>query len=328
MRALLGLGIKDEAKTFLEWMLHATRLTRPKLRIMYDIYGRTGLQERELGHLAGFRHSRPVRIGNGAFDQQQTDVYGEVLFAAHAYAAAGGRIDAAGARMLKGFGRVIRAIWREPDSGIWEVRGPPRHYTFSKMMCWVGLDRLLALDDLGVVALGRERADTEWARNEIAELIEAKAYNTELDAYAGELGGDRLDASLLTMASMGYRPADDARVRATHARIREVLGEKGLIRRYDPGWDGLEGGEGAFGICSFWAVEQAAEEGELEMAEQQFGRVLRLGNDLGLFAEEADPHTEEPLGNYPQAFTHVGLINAALALARGHDTHAKCGLQL
>ena len=328
MRALLGLGIKDEAKMFLEWMLHATRLTRPKLRIMYDIYGRTGLQERELGHLAGFRHSRPVRIGNGAFDQQQTDVYGEVLFAAHAYAAAGGRIDAAGARMLKGFGRVIRAIWREPDSGIWEVRGPPRHYTFSKMMCWVGLDRLLALDDLGVVALGRERADTEWARHEIAELIEAKAYNTELDAYAGELGGDRLDASLLTMASMGYRPADDVRVRATHARIREVLGENGLIRRYDPGWDGLEGGEGAFGICSFWAVEQAAEEGELEMAEQQFGRLLRLGNDLGLFAEEADLHTEEPLGNYPQAFTHVGLINAALALARGHNTHAKCGLQL
>jgi GH15 family glucan-1,4-alpha-glucosidase len=129
------------------------------------------------------------------------------------------------------------------------------------------------------------------------------------------------------MASMGYRPAADARVRATHARIREVLGEKGLVRRYDPVWDGLEGGEGAFGVCTFWAVEQAVEEGELEMAEQQFGRLLRLGNDLGLFAEEAHLHTEEPLGNYPQAFTHVGLINAALALARGHNAHAKCGLQ-
>jgi GH15 family glucan-1,4-alpha-glucosidase len=324
MHALLGLGIDEDAKGFLEWLLHATRLTRPKLRIMYDLYGRTGLEERELGHLVGFRGSRPVRIGNGAYRQQQTDVYGEVLLAAHAYAAGGGRIDGTGARMLKGLGRVIRAIWRDPDSGIWEVRGALRHYTYSKMMCWVGLDRLLTLDDLGVLKLGRERAETERVRQEIAAMIELEAYNERLGAYAGELGGEVLDASILTMASVGYRPANDPRVISTHARIREVLGQgsHGLIRRYDPIWDGLEGGEGAFGICSFWAVEQAAREGDPDAAERRLERLLTLANDVGLFAEEADGKTGEPLGNFPQAFTHVGFINAVLAISRARGLPA------
>jgi GH15 family glucan-1,4-alpha-glucosidase len=314
MQALVALGIHADATAFLEWMLHATRLTQPRLRIMYDVYGRTGLMECELPHLAGFRGSRPVRIGNGAYNQQQSDVYGVVMLAAYSYAASGGSIDRASGRMLAGLGKVIRKTWRDPDSGIWEIRGSPRQYTFSKLMCWTGLDRLLALHDLGAVSLGRDLDATRADRDAIAALIDEKGFNEALNAYTGEIGGNTVDASLLMMSAVGFRSGDDTRVTATEDLVRRRLAINGLLLRYEPGVDGLEGDEGAFGICSFWAVEQVARRGDVSEAERQFTHLLSFANDLELFAEEIDAKSGEMLGNFPQAFTHVGLINAAVAI--------------
>jgi GH15 family glucan-1,4-alpha-glucosidase len=320
MQAMIGLGIREDAGAFLDWMLHATRLTWPRLRVMYDIYGRSGLDEHELPHLAGYRDSRPVRIGNGAHTQQQLDVYGEVIFAAYTYAADGGIIDNAGARMLAGLGEVVRSIWREPDSGIWEVRGPRRHFTFSKVMCWTALDRLIALEKMGVVKLGKKLGAYEAERVAIANLIETRGFNSEIQAYTGELDGDQVDASVLLMPSVGYRDAKDPRVRSTYDLICQRLGQDGLLRRYESGVDGLSGDEGAFGICSFWALEQVALRGELALAESQFDHLLSFGNDVGLFAEEVDSRSGQALGNFPQAFTHVGLINVALAIEKARHT--------
>jgi GH15 family glucan-1,4-alpha-glucosidase len=316
MHAMIGLGIDEDAKAFLDWLLHATRLTWPKLQVMYDIYGRTELDEFELKHLAGYRESRPVRVGNGAHDQKQLDIYGEVILAADTFAAAGGTIDHAGARMLAGLGKVICESWEEPDSGIWEVRGPPRHFTFSKLMCWVALDRLIALHERGAVALGAERERYRSGRAAIAEVIETRAFNRCLGAYTAELDGDRVDASLLLMTSVGYKPANDPRIRSTFDLICERLGPSGLLLRYEHDTDGLDGHEGAFGICSFWAVEQLAARGDLLRAEKQFDHLLAFGNDVGLFAEEIDGQSGEALGNFPQAFTHVGLVNAAIAIEK------------
>ena len=316
MQALIGLGIKEDAGAFLDWLLHATRLTWPKLKIMYDIYGRSGFDERELLHLGGYRDSRPVRIGNGAHTQQQLDVYGEVILAAFTYAANGGVIDKAGARMLAGLGEVVRQSWREPDSGIWEIRGPQRHFTFSKIMCWTAFDRLLALDTMGLVKLGNKVAVYQAERAAVADLIEAQGFNSKIQAYTGELDGDQVDASVLLMSSVGYKEAGDPRVRSTYSLIRERLGRAGLLRRYESGVDGMSGDEGAFGICCFWAVEQVARRGELSQAEQQFEHLLSFGNDVGLFTEEIDVQSGETLGNFPQAFSHVGLINVAIAIAK------------
>ncbi|MGA7323953.1 MAG: glycoside hydrolase family 15 protein [Rhodomicrobium sp.] len=316
MQAMIGLGVKEDAGAFLHWLLHATRLTWPKLKIMYDIYGRTNLHERELAHLAGYRESRPVRIGNGAHRQQQTDVYGEVILAAYSYAAAGGVIDRAGARMLAGLGEVVHGIWREPDSGIWEMRGAPRQFTFSKVMCWTALDRLIALNEIGAVRLGDKAATYKADRTAIAQVIEARGFNNAIKAYTGELDGDTVDASLLLMSSVGYKKASDPRIKSTYALICERLGKSGLLQRYEPGVDGLKGDEGAFGICSFWALEQLAQRGEVALAEEQFAHLLSFGNDVGLFAEEIEESSGQALGNFPQAFTHVGVINVALAIER------------
>jgi len=323
MQALIGLGIKEDAGAFLDWLLHATRLTWPKLKIMYDIYGRTGLEEHELPHLAGYRGSRPVRIGNGAHNQQQTDIYGEVILAAHTFVADGGVIDHAGARMLAGLGRVIRDTWREPDSGIWEVRGARRQFTFSKVMCWTALDRLLALHRIGAVRLGDKAAEYEAERTAIAELIETRGFNTTIQAYTGELDGAQVDASVLLMSSVGYRDASHPRMKSTYALICQRLGENGLLQRYESGVDGLMGDEGAFGICSFWALEQLAKSGELAQAEQQFEHLLSFGNDVGLFSEEIDPRSGEALGNFPQAFSHVGLVNVAIAIEMARRIRTK-----
>ncbi len=319
MQAMLGLGIDDEAKAFLDWLLHATRLTWPKLQVMYDIYGRTKLDEFEFDHLAGYRNSRPVRIGNSAHDQNQLDIYGEVIAAADTFAAAGGAIDRASSRMLEGLGEVICESWEEPDNGIWEVRGGPRHFTFSKLMCWAALDRLIALHARGAVKLGGELERFKTVRAAIAAVIETRAFNQTLGAYTAELDSDRVDASVLLMTSVGYKRADDPRVRSTFDLIFARLGSRGLLLRYEHDTDGLEGHEGAFGICSFWAIEQLAERGDLVRAEQQIDELLSFANDVGLFAEEIDMQSGEALGNFPQAFTHVGLINAALAIEKARS---------
>jgi GH15 family glucan-1,4-alpha-glucosidase len=315
-QALLATGYHEEAHAFLDWMLHATRLTWPELQVMYDVFGRTRLHEHELVHLAGYAASRPVRIGNAAYRQRQLDIYGEVVTAAHAAVAGNGRLDSESARMLSGLGDVVCRQWRESDSSIWEVRGPLRHYTFSKVMCWAALDGLLKLHDDGALVLssakvdgfGRERAAIEQA-------IEQRGFNAALGSYTSVLDGDKVDASLLLMACVGYRDAGDPRMRATYDRVHQRLGHNGLLHRYER-FDGMDGVEGAFGICGFWAIDNLAKRGDLDAAERRFRHMLSFANDLGLFAEEIDVASGAALGNFPQAFTHVGLINAAVAIER------------
>ena len=316
MEALINLGFHDDGRAFLTWLLHATRLTWPELQVMYDVYGRTRLTEQELHHLTGYRGSRPVRIGNGAYSQYQLDVYGEVVAAADAYVEGGGTLEPGECRMLVGFGHVVCKQWRNADHGIWEARGEQRQHTFSKLMCWVALDRLLKLGGKGVLSLGAAADRFRGERDAIAAVIEEQGYNPQIESYISELGGDAVDASLLLMPCLGYRPADDPRVRSTYERIWQRLGHNGLLYRYERGYDRMESREGAFGICCFWAVHHLACRGDVAEAKRMFEHILSFANDVGLYGEEIDPETGAALGNFPQAFTHVGLINAAVAIER------------
>jgi GH15 family glucan-1,4-alpha-glucosidase len=266
--------------------------------------------------LAGYAGSRPVRVGNGALSQLQLDVFGEVVEAAFQYVVRGGTLDASEGRLLRQLGETVRRLWREPDEGIWEKRAGRFHHTYSKAMCWVALDKLLLLHERGAIALsaaeaGAFRRDCEALR----QAIETEGFSRRLGSYVDVLGGDELDASLLLLGLRGWDdPARSPRLLATLEAVRGRLESKGLLYRYPPGTDGIPGGEAAFGICSFWLAEFLARAGRVEEAIAQFERVLAYANDLGLFAEEIDPRTGAALGNFPQAFTHVGLISAALAI--------------
>ncbi len=312
LRALLDLGYHDEAHAFLAWMLHTTRLTRPELRVLYDVYGRPSAPERELSHLEGYAGSRPVRAGNAAAGQLQLDTYGEVVDAVFEFVRRGGRLDRTTGRLLVGLGETVCRRWREPDDGIWEARSGRRHHTHSKAMCWVALDRLVALHAAGHCRAPLARFSRERAA--IRAEVEARGYSARLGSYVRVLDGDELDASLLLLARCGYAEPASPRMRGTYERVREHLGVNGLLYRYRAD-DGLPPGEGAFGIASFWAVDCRCRVGDHEGAVAAFEHLCSLANDVGLFAEEIDPATGAPLGNFPQAFTHVGLIDAALTLA-------------
>jgi len=314
MRAFTGLGFMAEARAFFAWLVHTTRLTRPKLQVLYDIHGRTDVPECELSHWEGYARSKPVRIGSGAATQLQLDTYGGVLSAALDFVRSGGQVQADEARVLTGFGRSVLELWEQPDNGIWEIRGGCRHYTLSKVWCWVALDCLLELQQRGIVKI--DTARVEAGRAAIAAVIESRGFNTKLSSYAQTLDGDRVDASLLLMACLGYKDPNDPRMRGTYDHIRERLGRNGLLYRYESDVDGLPPGEGAFGICSFWAVDYLVGRGDVDAGRQQFEHMLSLANDVGLFAEEIDPEDGSQLGNFPQAFTHVGVIFAALSFAR------------
>jgi GH15 family glucan-1,4-alpha-glucosidase len=314
MQALVGLGYQDDARSFLSWLLHATRLTWPELQVLYDVYGRTSLQEQELVDFEGYRGSRPVRIGNGAFLQRQLDIYGEVVVAADTVVSGGGTLDRVEARMLAGLAKTVCRQWREPDSGIWEIRGPRRQYTFSKVMCWAALDRLLKLHDRGAIDLGSSVEQFRRDRVAIADTIERRGFNPAISSYTSELDGNHMDASLLLMASVGYKDARHPHMLATYNRVCERLSYNGLLYRYEPGYTGHARQEAAFGICSFWPIDHLTKRGDIDAAEKMFEHLVSFANDLGLFGEEIDPDTGSALGNFPQAFTHVGLINAALAI--------------
>ncbi|MCO5168739.1 MAG: glycoside hydrolase family 15 protein [Planctomycetes bacterium] len=329
-RALVGLGYEDEAHAFVGWMLHATRMSRPALRVLYDVFGEHPPPERTLEHLEGFQGARPVRVGNAADAQRQLDVYGEVIDAAFLLCERGMTLDRSTGRMLLDFGRYVCRHWPEPDHGIWEPRGAVRHHVHSRVLCWVALDRLLRLCDQGVLrsppALRRRfEANRAMLRREVEE----RGWSPRAGAYTQVLGGRALDASLLLLSWYGFHPADHPRMRSTYRRIRRDLGAPGgLLYRYAPDPDAPEG---AFGICSFWAVEHLARGGgSLKEATALFEDLLGYANDVGLYAEEVDPRDGAALGNFPQAFTHVGLINAALALAEraraeGRRARARAG---
>ena len=340
VRALLGLGFEAEVEAFMSWLLHATRLTQPQLEILYTIYGERAPRERTLDYLEGYAGSRPVRVGNEARIQLQLDVYGEVVDAVAQWALSQQRValqvaDAAkkrehdakhpqGAALLQegelrfdrttqkvlvGFGRYVCEHWREPDEGIWEPRGPRQHHTHSRLLCWTALDRLVTLVEKGLLKDAPMQQFSQ-ERAAIARQIHERAWNQQLGAYTATLNGEDMDASLLLMSWYGFEHADTPRMRSTYAQLRAQLGAGDLIRR-----NLADQGEGAFGICSFWEVEHlAVGGGSLEEATDLFERLLRYQNDLGLLAEEFTPKTGAALGNFPQAFTHVGLISAAIAL--------------
>ena len=312
LRALLGLGYTEEAEAFANWLLHTTALTRPTLRVLYDVYGMPPPAERTLDHLAGYRGSRPVRIGNAASEQLQLDVYGEVIDAVTQLIRGGGALDRDTGRMLSAFGTYVCRNWQQPDEGIWESRSGKAHHTHSRVLCWTALDRLVALHAQGHL-LTAPVALFERNRDEIRKQVEDLAWNPRLESYVGRLDGDELDASLLLMPWYGFEDAGAWRMTRTYARIQERLGAgHALLYRYRTD---ESSGEGAFGICSFWGVEYLAMGGgTAEEAQASFEQLLTFANDVGLFAEEIDPTTGEALGNFPQAFTHVGLINAALSL--------------
>jgi GH15 family glucan-1,4-alpha-glucosidase len=311
LNAFLNLGFVEEGEGFLGWLLHATRLTWPRLQVMYDLYGETRLSEKELPHLSGYRDSRPVRIGNAAHAQLQLDIYGELLATVAQYMDAGGELDASERRMVRGLGRSVCELWRCPDHGIWETRTTPRHHTYSKAMCWVALDALRRLD------LGHDKEHLTRECEAIRAEIETRGYNERLGSYVGYYDGEDPDASLLLLAHHGYQPAEHPRMQGTWRFIHERLSRGGLLQRYplDMHYDGVPGGENAFAPCSFWEVEYLASLGRKEEARASFERLLGCANDLGLYAEEIVPGTGEPVGNFPQAFTHVSMICAALALA-------------
>ncbi|CAN5256306.1 glycoside hydrolase family 15 protein [soil metagenome] len=312
LRAFMDLNYFDEGAAFLSWLLHATRLTRPKLSVMYDVYGEHKLRERILDHLQGYRGSRPVRVGNAASEQFQLDVYGEILMAARLFVERGGELDRGERKLLAGFGDIVLEQWPEPDDGIWEIRGERQHYTYSKMMCWAALESLLFLYDVLKPRTSRETLRSALSR--IRDCIEHRGYNADLQSYVSRFDGHEPDASLLTMARSGYMKAGDERMRGTFDFIDRELGKGPQLYRYRPETDGLPGREGTFGLASFWAVEYLARRGDLAQARDRFERLLSLGNDVGLFAEEMDPDDGSALGNFPQAFTHVGVIAAALSL--------------
>lgn len=316
LQSLMDLGYHQEADAFFSWMLHSTRITWPELKVMYDVHGGTDLEERELEHLEGYKGSRPVRVGNGAADQLQLDVYGKVADAAFEYVCRRGRLDRTTARLLVGLGKTVCRRWQEPDEGIWEIRSAPRHHTYSKAMCWVALDRLIRLHEAGRIRAPVDRF--RRARDAIRESVESDGYDPEVGSYVTAFGSDEVDASLLLLPRYGYVDPRSERMMNTCRVIHRELGVDGMLYRYRHGHedDGLPGEEGAFGICSFWAVDCLAMQGSVEAARRSFEHLLELSNDVGLFAEEMDPRSGAPLGNFPQAFTHVGLIDAALVLER------------
>ena len=320
MRAFTRLGYMDEASAFFAWLLHTTRLTWPRLQVLYDVYGRTDVPESELPHWEGYQRSAPVRIGNAASEQLQLDTYGALLAAAVEYVKSGGELGAPERRLLAGFGRSVLDEWHRPDSGMWEIRGEPRHFTMSKVWCWTALRSLLALHERGLleIRVGAVRAGLRM----IELAIEARGFNETLGSYVAAFDGSDVDASLLLMASLGYKNADDARMRGTYDRIHERLSRNGLLYRYETRFDGLPAQEGTFGICSFWAVDHLVCRGDCDAARAVFEHALSFANDVGLFAEEIDPDSGAQLGNFPQAFTHVGVIFSALSLASPEQRRA------
>jgi len=311
VHALFGLGYKDDAEAFVDWLLHTTRLTRPRLRVVYDVYGESPPNERVLPHLQGNANSRPVRVGNAASEQFQLDVYGEVVEAVSHFIRERETLDRDVQKMLRQCAEYVCAHWHEPDNGIWEERDMLRHYTHSRLMCWVALDRILKMHarrQLHGIAV--EKCQTE--RQRIREEIEMRGWNSKLAAYTQSFGSDVMDATALLLPYHGFEEASSQRMQQTYTRIRERLGpRRGLVYRYDHS-KGRH--EGAFAVCSFWEVDFLARSGNLSEAREVFEASLAYANDVGLFAEEIDPETGDALGNFPQGFTHLGLINAALSL--------------
>ncbi|MGH3489864.1 MAG: glycoside hydrolase family 15 protein [Actinopolymorphaceae bacterium] len=338
MHALWVAACPDEASDFFTFLATAApSLTEDRaLQIMFGVGGEHDLTERTLNHLRGWRDSRPVRIGNDAWAQQQIDVYGELLTAAHRLADQIVDIDADTRRFLRTCADLAAERWREADQGIWEVRGEPQHFLYSKLMCWAALDRAVLLAD--ALEAGDQIDRWRRVRDEIWQTVVGEGWRESEGAFTQYFGSDALDASVLVIPIVGFLPADDPRMLATIDAIEDRLtDDRGLVYRYRTGpavdgdggdgagfdragsdghgVDGLPGTEGTFLLCTFWLAEALALSGQVDRARAVFERAASCVNDVGLLAEEVEPGTRELLGNFPQAFSHIGLVNAAWAIS-------------
>ncbi|HEX3723525.1 MAG TPA: glycoside hydrolase family 15 protein [Nitrolancea sp.] len=318
IRALLELGYTREAHAFSHWLLYATRLTHPEVHSLYTVYGQSKAKERDLEFLEGYRGSRPVRIGNAAINQFQLDVYGEVIDALTLYHRSGGDFDVDARRMIKGLVNVILKRWQEPDDGIWEVRSGRAQHVHSKVMAFVGLERALELVKNNGLKL--DAANLAETRDAIRSWVLAHGFDERIGSFTRTPQGD-LDAALLVTPMVSFLDARDGRLTGTVDAIQRHLSQNELVFRYQ-GKDGLPGDEGAFVLCSFWMIEALARIGRVDEAHELFQAMLDRRNDLGLLAEEIDPTDGKQLGNFPQAFSHIGLINAALTLANADTVQA------
>jgi GH15 family glucan-1,4-alpha-glucosidase len=315
--ALMNAGYIDEAKAWRDWLLRAVAGDPAKAQILYGVGGQRRILESELDWLPGYAGSRPVRIGNAAHDQFQLDVYGEVMDALHQARAHGLDRDDQAWSLQRNLMDFLEGAWDRPDDGIWEVRGPRRHFTHSKVLAWVAFDRAVQ----AVERFARPGPVDRWrrVREEIHQEVCREGFNVELNSFTQAYGSEELDASTLLIPILGFLPADDPRVTGTIAAVERDLTRDGFVERYKPKEhnevDGLPGGEGVFLPCSFWLVDALLMQGRDDDARVLFERLLSVSNDLGLLSEEYDPAEKRQLGNFPQAFTHVGLVNCAYNLS-------------
>jgi GH15 family glucan-1,4-alpha-glucosidase len=310
--ALYDCGFANEGAAFLDWLLYSTRLTQPHLQMLYDVFGEAQVLERTLDHLDGYRGSRPVRVGNAAHSQFQLDVYGEVLGAVEEATRRGEKFDRDVEHLLRRLTEIVCERWREPDAGIWEKRGDPRQHVHGKVMAWSALDSAQRIAKRCHIEI--DIAHVEKAKAEIKEAVLTRGFDTKRNTFVAIFDEEEVDASLLFIARVGFIDPTDPRMLGTIDAIRADLGHDGLIYRYDSQKteDGLPPGEGVFLACTFWLVEALALAGRIAEARTLFEDVVRHGNDAGLFAEEIDGHSGALLGNFPQALSHIALLNAAL----------------
>lgn len=317
--SLMEAGYTEEAKAWSEWLLRAVAGDPAQLQIMYGAAGERSLHEFELKHLAGYEGSRPVRVGNAAAEQFQLDVYGEIMDAMHLARRVGIRTGSNSWHLQRHLVDFVEKNWMQPDEGIWEIRGPRRHFTHSKVMAWVAVDRAVkAVEEFNLPG------DVErWRklRQDIFEDVCSKGFNPKRNAFTQSYDSEQLDAACLMIPLVGFLPATDPRVVGTVQAIRRELVFGGLVYRYHPTEsgtvDGLPPGEGAFLPCSFWLVDCLHLMGQTDEARSLFNKLLGMRNELGLLAEEYDPKYRRLVGNYPQAFSHIGLINSAQNLSPG-----------
>jgi GH15 family glucan-1,4-alpha-glucosidase len=314
--ALMNAGYYAEAHAWREWLLRAVAGSPQQMQVMYGIAGERRLTEWEIPWLPGYEGARPVRVGNAAHDQLQLDVYGELMDALHVARRGGLSVGASGWELQEAFLDHLEKTWREPDEGIWEVRGPRCHFTYSKVMSWVAFDRAIKSAE----QFGLRGPLRHWAkvRADIHADVCTHGFNRELGSFVQCYGGKTLDASLLLLPGTGFLPSDDPRIRGTVASIERELVIDGLVRRYDTGQtaDGLPPGEGVFLACSFWLVDAYVMCGRMDDARRLFERLIALRNDVGLLSEEYDTDARRLVGNFPQAFSHIALVNSAFNLTR------------
>jgi len=312
--ALYDCGFANEGAAFLDWLLYSTRLTQPHLQMLYDVFGESHVSEATLDHLDGYRGSRPVRIGNAAHSQFQLDVYGEVLGAVEEATSRGEALDRDVENLLHRLIDIVCKRWQEPDAGIWEKRGEPRQHVHGKVMAWSALDSAQRIAQRCHLEI--DSARVEKAKAEIKDAVLTRGFNVKRNTFVAVFDEEEVDASLLFIARVGFVDPTDPRMLGTIDAIRADLGHDGLIYRYDSKKteDGLPPGEGVFLACSFWLVEAMALAGRVDEARAIFDDVIRHANDAGLFAEEVDGESGELLGNFPQALSHIAMLNAALHL--------------